>query len=151
MLGSSEILFQPFCKGTTSSNRFQQEPITSKKTSKFGLFWINRGKLGVQRNWKRNFRWNHSADPWPFLFDFRADLKKNEPEESPGYGKTSIRQTKQTKKKEKSTEFGTTRTQNKHKQKKTKKKQNKRNRLASRRSERRNRAPGIGFVSGTCR
>ena len=76
MLGSSEILFQPFCKGTTSSNRFQQEPITSKKTSKFGLFWINRGKLGVQRNWKRNFRWNHSADPWPFLFDFRADLKK---------------------------------------------------------------------------
>ncbi len=56
MLGSSEILFQPFCKGTTSSNRFQQESITSKKTSKFGLFWINRGKLGVQRNWKRNFR-----------------------------------------------------------------------------------------------
>ena len=99
MLGSSEILFQPFCKGTTSSNRFQQEPITSKKTRKFGLFWINRGKLGVQRNWKRNFPWNHSADPWPFLFDFRADLKKNEPEESPGYGKTSIRHTKQTKKK----------------------------------------------------
>ena len=43
------VLFQPFCKGTTSSNRFQQEPITSKKTRKFGLFWINRGKLGVMK------------------------------------------------------------------------------------------------------